>query len=884
LIQFSRQHKKGGGVAIYVHESIEFKNVVCNNDDSLTIISMLVKFNAQWSKFIAYYKTPTVNLNTFLDAIECEIDNHLNCFLCGDSNINTSTNNPQTISFLQMLNNYNAFVCNSFATRPAASTIIDHIISKGIEIVKIDMIATNLSDHNIIVASLPGALVSNFGSQHIKRRIVEYDKVIEELDKTLDLRVIQSLPNPNEQLTYIAESLLQAVEVCTTIRVFKIKGSSVIPHYITTNILNMMTHAQNISNKIRNRRRALLPFTKLQSKLMGIENEITNRTVAAYKSHYNNIFSNASLKRQWSAINELIGNNRKTVKLTFNSLTYDNDESISNAINNHFTAIATASRDESKLLEIYNKYNTIKLDQPNSMFFSPVETNEIVDIIMSLDSSKSPGFDGITAKELKASMPTISEALTLLVNRIIETASYPAELKLAKVSVVPKANFKGDLNDTRPISVLPTINKVIESVIKGRLQQFLSKTNEMDTYQFGFRENSGTDLAIAELLNNILFALDNNQVAGVLFFDISKAFDSVPHSLLFEKINRLGIRGHTLQLLQSYFSGRRQAVHLNNVTSNSTHITQGTPQGANISPLLFNLFLDDFKRLPLIGKVFRFADDSCVFLAAKVDDIVNLSDSMQHDAVLVEDFHAINGLQLNRKKSEFILFRRKNSPIDTATINMIEEKIGIKNVVSHRHLGFIFHENGSISPHIAHTESKMRPGLNVLSKLKWILPHNTLMKIYYAHVHAHLVYLASTLELANKQQMNQLQVLQKRALRHVFHLPVDYSSKDLFCLFAQRVLPLKAIVVSSSCVLIHKIVKEKIISNLQFKVNENGLRNNGSLIPSTYKRAAYMACDITCAGVKHYNLLPADIRVIDDIEIFKVKLKQYLLDNISKFL
>jgi Reverse transcriptase (RNA-dependent DNA polymerase) len=77
-----------------------------------------------------------------------------------------------------------------------------------------------------------------------------------------------------------------------------------------------------------------------------------------------------------------------------------------------------------------------------------------------------------------------------------------------------------------------------------------------DNQQFGFRKGSGTDLAVLELNNKILSAIDDNKIAGVIYFDVSKAFDTISHEILYEKLNAYGVRGLPLELIKSYFDER----------------------------------------------------------------------------------------------------------------------------------------------------------------------------------------------------------------------------------------------------------------------------------------------------------------------------------------
>jgi hypothetical protein len=457
-------------------------------------------------------------------------------------------------------------------------------------------------------------------------------------------------------------------------------------------------------------------------------------------------------------------------------------------------------------------------------------------------------------------------------------------LKIAYVTPIPKKGYKGDVNDLRPISVLPALNKIVEISLKDQLETFLISQGVHDARQFGFRRGSGTDLAVIELNNRILSAIDENKIAGVIFFDVSKAFDSISHEIIFSKLEHYGVRGLPLELIKSYFNERHQAVKIENIISDFRTISRGTAQGSNKGPFYFNLSLDDFKNLPLRCESYRFADDICCLTIVDECELDKLTDNLAHDIEIIEDFHRINGMQLNAKKTKFMLFRRANSPINQDDVALVARKLQVEDARSHCYLGFILHENAKLSSHFMSLTSKIKPAVNALSRLKWYLSEDILLKIYFGHVHSHLMYLAPIFSQATATEIKQIQTIQKRALKHVYKLPIRFPSEELFTDYATNVLPLKGLIAYSSILMIHKIVTEQVQSNLKIERNWKGLRNNGELIPWTHKKSTALGSDITCAGVKLYNELSAEIRRATNIDQFKFILKKHLLSKVTSFL
>ena len=228
--------------------------------------------------------------------------------------------------------------------------------------------------------------------------------------------------------------------------------------------------------------------------------------------------------------------------------------------------------------------------------------------------------------------------LATICNLSSSTGVFPAILKTAKVIPIRKKNSKLEVSNYRPISLLSNIDKIFEKLMHSRLIEFLEEKQILHYRQFGFRKDFSTNHAILTLLESIQKALDDGQFACGIFIDLEKAFDTVGHDILLEKLNHYGIRGIANNWSRSYLSDRTQFVSINGFISDYKTVKYGVPQGSVLGPLLFLIFINDLNIAIKNSETFHFADDTCLLnikdSIKKINKVVNkdslkiVSDSM----------------------------------------------------------------------------------------------------------------------------------------------------------------------------------------------------------------------------------------------------------------
>ena len=514
------------------------------------------------------------------------------------------------------------------------------------------------------------------------------------------------------------------------------------------------------------------------------KNKLSHLIRIAKRSYYDRKFESAQkdLKLTWKLLNEVINKRKSKSPLpsSFKSegRTITDPVEIANRLCKYFTNIGPNLA--SAIPAVNSSFlSFLTCNNNTAITLKPTTVRELENICSTFASGKAPGYDNIPIHVIKNSFHLISTPLMNIINLSFVKGIFPDKLKIAKV--IPIYMYKAEdpclFANYRPISLLPNFSKFFEKVMYNRLTEFAETYEILYCCQFGFRKNHSTSLALIHLINKISSAIDRHEIPAGVFLDLSKAFDTLDHEILFAKLEHYGICDVALKWIKSYFSCRQQFVQFNEVCSTTQTIKCGVPQGSILGPLFFILYINDLPNASKLTQPFLFADDTSIFYSHS--DLNKLHSTLNDELRNFDVWLKCNKLSVNLQKTNYIIFKSRQKKLNyNFTLFFGNQSLNQANLT--KFLGVYVDEYLTWKHHISFICKQISKSVGIIFRSRFYLSSKTKVTLYYALIYPYITYCNSTWSSTYVSNLNRIFYLQKRVVRAIVNSDYRAHSAPLF--------------------------------------------------------------------------------------------------------
>lgn len=857
-----------GGCCILVKISHKFKEL--SNIKSSSIMGA-IEFSAvelidHKMCIICVYRAPKTNscsynifFNKLNDVLLQITRDNKQIILCGDFNIDMLKNDRVTREFSFLLSSFNLETQIKEPTRIVSNTCIDNF-AHNIKKCKSKILDIGLSDHTAQILSCPVNKSSRLTFWYTMKRdysVVNRQKFLMYLNQ-LTFYDVYKAQDPNESFDFFYDWFRLLYDLCFPYIRIRITNE-IKPKWISRGIKICSKRKTDLLWKYRT-----CPNAANKSLFMNYHKkykQIIKLTKKSQNNYYINNSSNKS-KATWAIIN----NKRNRIPLEtvptlkIGGVVVSDPGKVATSFNDYFIDMAKSKK---------NYKANLTFNNSKSIFMSPTIPLDIHKIIMSLKNTESPGHDGIITKIIKESCTLISPVISHIINLCIEKGIFPQQLKTAVIKPLFKKGDKSDINNYRPIALLPVLSKIFEKVIYNSLYSFLEANKILTPEQFGFKKNTSINMAIYNLLSEVMLKMDKRIPIVSLYMDLTKAFDHVDHDILLDKLFKYGIRGNAHDLIRSYLIGRDQYTEVNCISSKTKYrttyksehkiIKYGVPQGSVLGPLLFIIYVNDLPKV-VNNKMTLFADDTTVLFHNK--DINNLVTDINSSLTCIIKWLECNNLNINLDKTKVMNFKQRNNGIQKLHISYSGKQIDEINTI--KFLGLYLDSDMKWKSHIDYVCKKLSKFAFALRMLRKVVNTNTLLTAYHGCVSSTLRY--GIIFWGNSVHKDLAFRAQKKCVRSISNIKQIDSCKPHFIKLGLLTLP--CLYILESCIFIK--------ANLNLYSFNKRVRHNDKLCSifcntHLYKQSLFAKAPII------YNNLPKAMRTTEDLGSFKRQLQSLLV-------
>jgi endonuclease/exonuclease/phosphatase (EEP) superfamily protein YafD len=757
FVQARNDGRRSGGVILYVRESINIiqneiikihtANILCLtlelgstthervnsiDDNTLTILLCYRDCVISRSKFLRTFE-PIINRNR-----------NKNIILLGDLNINL-LNSVEAADYLNVIESAGFKSIQNQPTRDRSC--LDHVFLKSNKLTAKSWLSDfRVSDHAMVLIEIDkhdinGGMTDGL-SEEVK--IVNEKKFVDKLQKA-DWSWIDKFNNPsNDNVTDVNimfQKLFGLIQDCRekATKIVKYKRNKLRQPWATKELAALAaeksamytSHRANPNNNI------------LKENFKSISARVKREIRRAKTDYYSGLLDKNldNPKRYWEIVNGVRGINSRQniteIKIGEGTvLVNQNSEKVAEEFNSYFNQVpvklladngfdineATCQMDVDSLAAQEQGGREGSNLKQFQLVLADVEK-----VVLNMKNKRSCGYDGISAYVIKQLPKLFTKILTPVFNKSLRLGIFPAVLKIATIVPVFKSGERNRVGNYRHSSLLSSISKIFENCVQEKLNNYLEHIKFYAPQQFGFLKNKSTDMALFEHIAQITNSVENNKATVAVYLDLAKAFDTVNHRVLIQKLNKAGIGGPLLWWFASYLKGRKHRVKIGDALSGDLGLEFGVPQGSVLGPLLFIAYINDLFLLPLKASIIGYADDTSLLYSAETKEDI-LSQFAQDWELLLPWFRE-NYLHLNTDKCKCLAYAYKMP----GWVDLFELRVDgrvIEKIDEMKYLGLILDGKLTWKKHSFYLQTKLR-------KINFLFYH---LKKYFRTFHLKKLY------------------------------------------------------------------------------------------------------------------------------------------------
>lgn len=786
-------HNQNDGVVCYIKNDLKTK---CYEPAFREASCLVTVVNDNVALISIYRPYAFKNIEKFLKSLDIlltSLGQYDNVIIMGDINIDIVPENTadDATKYLNLLASHGLLPAYYAPTH--SKTCLDHTVLKTKLTSTTLLIGNSVTDHDTTLLALDYKLTPNKVARTYTK--IDYVQIHNDI-KTANLNPVIETTDCNVAAECLVSTLTNIIDNNTT-QIILPNRKTPIKAWITPGLIRCMRTRDKLHVKSKkNTSDTIIKLTYLRYR--NFCNRLLKKLKRQYEKEQIEKAGKKDLKKMWQTINNIT--NYKVNKTTTTDLIpnepFITPTEIVNEANEYYINVGKSLADKIKPI------NDINLNPSPSTPHSPVNSfvlmnadlTEIISTINSLKGSSSSSQDHITSIILKQNKQFLAGPLLHICNASFESGSFPNVLKKSVITPVYKNGDKTLIQNYRPISILPTISKVLEKLINNRLVEYLETYNLLSPNQYGFRRGTSTSDAVRNLSDHIVNALDKGKKCLSVFLDFQKAFDTVSVPLLLKKLEQLGVRGIPLCLFTDYLKNRQQCTRIDSFISDPLSTDYGVPQGSVLGPTLFLAYINDLCNSKLTNcQIFTFADDTALVFSER--NWQNTFNTAQKGLNMVSAWLSNNLLSLNAAKTTYITFsiskRSQPSPLrynllchssdclnsslsNSCNCPPLEKRSNVK------YLGILLDECLTFKPHIQLLTSRIRKLMAVFKKLRHLTTHRIIDIIYNSLCQSLLMYCIDAWGGINKTTLLPLEVAQRGVLKVSRSLPIRYPTTKLY--------------------------------------------------------------------------------------------------------